>query len=111
MFGVETDEYIAAARHYGNKSPELVKHYAQDLGYEYLTASNKEEFAAALGRFVNPERTEHPMIFELFLNTENETDALFALKHIQKDMKGQARQMVKDILGQKGLNIVRKLKK
>ena len=110
VLGEETDEYISAARHYGNKSPELIKHYAEDLGYEYLTASNKEEFVAALDRFVNPERTERPMIFELFLNTENETDALFALKHIQKDMKGQAKQMVKDILGEKGLNIVRKLK-
>ena len=118
MFGEETDEYIAAARHYGNKSLELVKHYAQDLGYEYLTASNKEEFSVALSRFVNPERTERPMIFELFLDTENETDALFALKHIQKNMKGQAKhmkgqtkQMVKGILGEKGRNIVRKLKK
>ena len=114
MFGEETDEYIAAARHYGNKSPELVKHYAQDLGYEYLTASNKEEFAAALDRFAGPERTERPMIFELFLDTENENDALFALKHIQKDVKiqakQQAKQMVKDMLGRKGLNIVRKFK-
>lgn len=111
VLGEETDEYISAARHYGNKSSELVKHYAQDLGYEYLTASNKEEFSVALGRFVNPERTERPMIFELFLDAENETDALFALKHIKKDMKGQAKQMVKDMLGQKGLNIVRNFKK
>ena len=43
-FGAEGDPYIAAAGHYGNKSPELVKHYAQDLGYEYMTASTKEEY-------------------------------------------------------------------
>ena len=92
-------------------SPELVKHYAQDLGYEYLTASNKEEFSVALDRFVSLERTEYPMIFELFIDTANETDALFALKHIKKDMKGQAKQMVKDMLGQRGLNIVRNFKK
>ena len=111
VLGEETDEYISAARHYGNKSPELVKHYAQDLGYEYLTASNKEEFSVALDRFVSLERTEYPMIFELFIDTANETDALFALKHIKKDMKGQAKQMVKDMLGQSGLNIVRNFKK
>lgn len=35
-FGDSADEFVAAAGHYGNQSPKLVKHYAEDLGFEYL---------------------------------------------------------------------------
>ena len=50
-FGEDADWFIAAAGHYGNKSPALVKHYAEDLGFEYLTASNKEEYLANIVQF------------------------------------------------------------
>ena len=40
-FGDEAAPFMAAAGHFGNKSPQLIKHYAEDLGYEYLSASNK----------------------------------------------------------------------
>ena len=30
-FGEAADDYIAAAGHYGNKSRQLVRHYAEDL--------------------------------------------------------------------------------
>lgn len=33
QFGEDTDVYIAAAGHYGNKSKDLVRHYAEDLGF------------------------------------------------------------------------------
>lgn len=76
MFGEETDMFIAAAGHFGNKSPELVKGYAEALGYEYITASNKEEFEKAYRRYLNPELTAKPMIFEVFTDTEDEKHAL-----------------------------------
>ena len=37
FLGEEADRYVAAAGHYGNKSHCLVKDYATDLGYEYLS--------------------------------------------------------------------------
>ena len=54
QFGEDTDTYIAAAGHYGNKSRVLVRHYAEDLGFIYLTASNKEEFKTALPQLSPP---------------------------------------------------------
>lgn len=51
FLGEEADEFVAAAGHYGNKSHKLVKDYATDLGYEYLSASNKEEFLAVIDKF------------------------------------------------------------
>ena len=40
-FGDEADRYISAAGHFGNQSSELVKHYAKDLGFKYLSAQIK----------------------------------------------------------------------
>lgn len=74
--GEEAEEFLAAAGHYGNKSTELVKNYAQNLGYKYLTACNKEEFLTAVETFTSPGVTEQPMIFEVFTERQNESDAL-----------------------------------
>ena len=62
FLGEEADRFVAAAGHYGNKSRCLVKDYATNLGYEYLSASNKEEFNAVVDRFLTPEQTEKPMV-------------------------------------------------
>lgn len=80
-FGDAADHYIAAAGHYGNKSSALVRHYAEDLGYEYLSASTKEEFLAVYQRFLVPEVTDKPMLFEVFTNTEDEDEALTLIRN------------------------------
>ena len=79
-FGTDADAYIAAGGHYGNQSPVLVKHYAEDLGYEYMTASTKEDFLATYERFLTPEITDKPMLFEVFTTPEDEDVALELLR-------------------------------
>ena len=54
-YGESADEFMAAAGHFGNKSLQLVRHYAEDLGYKYITASNKEEFNAVYKDFLSPD--------------------------------------------------------
>ncbi len=76
QFGEEGEEFLAAAGHYGNKSPELVRNYACNLGYKYLSATNKEEFLNVLEEFTNPKIGEKPVIFEVFTDRKNESDAL-----------------------------------
>ena len=76
FLGEEAEDYVAAARHYGNKSDVLVKNYAENLGYEYLTANNKEAFLSVVDRFIMPNITERPMLLEVFTDTQNESDAL-----------------------------------
>ncbi|MFI3315314.1 MAG: thiamine pyrophosphate-binding protein [Rikenellaceae bacterium] len=84
IFGDSADLYIAAAEHYGNKSSKLVKDYSLALGFEYLTASNKEEFNEIYPRFLTPTLTDSPMVFEVFTNSEEESEALKAIRNIEK---------------------------
>lgn len=76
FLGEEADDYIAAACHYGNKSEVLVKHYAEDLGYEYLTANSKESFLSVIDRFLSSDITDRPMLFEVFTESHEESEAL-----------------------------------
>jgi 2-succinyl-5-enolpyruvyl-6-hydroxy-3-cyclohexene-1-carboxylate synthase len=111
QFGEEADEYIAAARHYGNKSQELVKHYAQDLGFEYFTASNKQEFEQVYERFIIPEITERPMLFEIFTDSQDESDSSKIIAKIDRNLKGEVKERVKQVLGEKATNIIKKIVK
>lgn len=72
----EVEPYVAAAGHFGRQSSALVRHYAEDLGFEYLSASNKEEFEKAYQRFVSPKMTENPLVFECFVTPDEESMAL-----------------------------------
>ena len=71
-----TDPYIAAKGHYACQSRDLVKHYAEDLGFEYINASDKDEFEQYYSKFVSEDIVQKPMILEVFTNTEDETLAL-----------------------------------
>lgn len=75
LLGEDIDKFTAAKGHFACQSKTLVKDYAENLGFEYLMASNKEEFAKVYKRFITKELTERPMLFEIFTNTKDETEA------------------------------------
>ena len=108
-FGDSADELIAASEHYGNKSPKLVKQYADGLGFEYFSSSNKKEFELVYKRFVKPELTDKPMIFEVFTDSEDESNALKIMQSIIQDNKLVVKNKTKKLLGPGGINIIKKM--
>jgi 2-succinyl-5-enolpyruvyl-6-hydroxy-3-cyclohexene-1-carboxylate synthase len=100
-FGPAGDEFMAAAGHFGNKSPKLIKHYAQDLGYEYMCATNKEEYLAVCDSFFSPESKERPIILEVFTDSDDESDAIHLLRTALTDNKGSIKQLAREVLGNK----------
>ena len=83
-FGDDADQFIAAAGHYGNQSPDLIRHFAQDLGFEYLSASNKNEYRQNVTHFVSAEKFSRPILFEVFTNHKDESDAVYMMMHLAK---------------------------
>lgn len=110
-FGDDADAYMAAAGHYGAKSHNLVKHYAEDLGYEYLSASSKEEYLATVERFLTPESTDKPMVFEVFTDHQCESDAIKMMNTLEVSPTNTAKKFVKNMLGEKGVQTVKKIVK
>lgn len=113
FLGEDADRYVAAAGHYGNKSHRLVKDYATNLGYEYLTASNKEDFKSLIDRFLTPEKTDKPMLLEVFTETVDESNALEqtlnAITDYNYKMKQSIKSKVKNILGETGVEVLKGL--
>lgn len=108
-FGEDADAFMAARGHYGAQSRDLLRHYATDLGFEYLSAEDKEGYLAVLDRFVDPEPHDRPMLLEVFTNSADESDALKALRSIETDARGAAKNAVKRVLGDKGIIAAKKI--
>lgn len=102
------DEFVAAAGHFGNKSHSLLRHYAEDLGFEYFAANDKEEFLQKIDHFCLDKYTSKSMILEVFTNTADETEALRMISELETSASAEIRNVAKNILGDKGRSIVRK---
>lgn len=109
LFGEEADKYMNAKGHFGNKSPNLVKHFAKDLGFEYLTASDKESFHSHIERFTDPRIGEKSIIFEVFTDALVEDEAFSLICNIRSDIKGKAKETAKRVLGEKGIKTLKSI--
>lgn len=108
-FGDEANPYMAAAGHFGNKSPVLIRHFAEDLGFVYITASSKEEYLKKLDLFVNPVIGKNPIIFEVFTDSDNESEALRIIYNLELTTGGKAKNMVKNVLGEKSVQKIKSI--
>lgn len=104
----DIESYISAKDHFGHQSPALVRHYTEDLGFEYLSASAKEEFEQVYSRFITPELTDKPMIFEVFTKVEDENEALKQMWNIEKSAKQKIKQSIKSVLSDDVIDLGKK---
>lgn len=115
IFGEETDKYIAAAGHNGNKSQVLVRNIAINLGFEYLSAIDKVTFLQVCERFVSDDVSSKPIIFEVFTNQEDESDALRLTRNIEKNVllsfKSNVKNIGKRLMGETTIDFLKKMKK
>lgn len=106
IFSNEADSFMAAAGHFGNKSPNLVKNYAENLGFKYISAATKEEFIEKSPLFIDPEIGEKPILFEVFVEMEDEILG----DSIKNGLKG-FKKKVHDLLGPERYNSIKKILK
>jgi len=110
-FGEEADEFISAAGHFGSKSRTLVRNISQDFGFEYLSASSKSEFDAVYDKFIDPSVENRPIVFEVFTDSEDESDSLETIRSIKRDPQKAAKNYVKRIMGEKSVKVVKSILK
>ncbi len=109
-FGDDADPFMAAAGHYGHQSRDLVRHYVSDLGFEYFCASNEGEYSEHAPRFFIPEVTHAPMLFEVFTDSIDESDAIKLMRNIETTVIGKTANTLKGILGDKALQKIAEMK-
>ena len=108
-FGQDADAFMAARGHFGAQSRDLLRHYSTDLGFEYLCATDKESFLAALDRFVDPQPHDAPLLLEVFTDSNKESDAIRTLNMLEQDATATAKKAIKSVLGDKGVAVVKRM--
>lgn len=110
-FEDRADDFIAAGGHYGNKSRNLVKHYAEDLGFKYLCAKDKEEYLEVIDTFFANDSSSS-IILEIFTNNEDESNALLAIHNILTTNGDQMKNAIKStatkLLGEQTIKSIRR---
>lgn len=114
-FEEDGDKYMAAAGHFGNKSPNLIQEYVKALGFEYFSASSKEEYLKIYKKFVSPVLTDKPIIFEVFTESKKENEAIYLMNHCVEEtsqiMVGEAKKVIKKMAGDTGVDKLKKILK
>ena len=75
QYEVGVDAYIAGSGHFGNQSKTLVKAFAENLGFEYKSASTLTELDAIIPTFCSPQIGSKPMLVEVFTTAQAQSDA------------------------------------
>lgn len=83
--GDKVHDYIAARGHFGYESPKTIKLIAEAFGFEYISASSKEELDAAVGKFVSP-ASDRPILLECRTTVANDRLALEKYNSIEAYM-------------------------
>ena len=108
QFGEEADRFMAAAGHFGNKSKNLVKNFVQDLGFEYISAENKNEYLEKVNYFFSEEKYKKPIVFEIFTDSVDESNAIKIMRNLDVTTKSQIKKVLKKALGQTGIEKLKK---
>lgn len=108
IFEEDADMYIAASGHFGKKSSTLVRHYAEDLGFEYISATSKHDFESIIQSFTSPSATGRSIILEVFTSAIDESNALKLMSRIERSDNRGAKTIFKNLIGQKGIELIKK---
>ncbi|MEX0597537.1 MAG: 2-succinyl-5-enolpyruvyl-6-hydroxy-3-cyclohexene-1-carboxylate synthase, partial [Candidatus Paceibacterota bacterium] len=109
LLGEQADEFICAAGHFGNKSSTLIQHYAQDLGFEYISAKNKKDFEKTCQKFLSKEVFDKSIIYEIFTDGLEESKALEIIRNIMIDPGFITKKNIRKLIGEKGVKILKKI--
>lgn len=97
----EADKFFAAGGHNGSQSRDVIKNFALSLGFEYLKAETKEEYLSQLEYFISSESHDSPIIFEVFVNLEDDDFAYESTKRTVISKRNILKRYTRRILGEK----------
>lgn len=99
---VSVEKFVAASGHFGS-----AKGWAEECGFEYLCAYDKNEFFDKKDKFVS--KNDRPILFELFTNSSDEVQALelFLSKNRKYNGTNSVKQIAKKVVGEKVYSFIK----
>ena len=103
------NKFICAGGHFGKQSRNVLRDYSLALGFEYMSASNKEEFDACYGHFVSEDPIDKPIVFEVFTECINDSTAFAEMCKIDVTNEMRIKEAIKSAVGKKGTQLIKKM--
>lgn len=82
-FGENANPYMAAKGHNGYRDTSLLRTLCEGIGVKYISAQNKDEFLNHRDTWLYS--VGQPVLFEIFTNDRDESDALQLMNQIEWD--------------------------
>ena len=108
--GGDAFSYVSAAGHNGKNRKDLLRSFAEAQGFEYFQSSSKEETFPLIEKFIDPNPSLKPILFEVFTDYKEESKSLEAINSTIKNSNGIVKKLIKDFLGPEALELARKAK-
>lgn len=101
---INVEDFISANGHYGS-----AKGWAENCGFVYMGISTKEEIANAINIFTS--LSDKPILMEVFTKEDDETLAMeiFVEANTITTVESKIRQVARNVVGEKGLEILKKI--
>jgi len=113
-FGDGADPFMAAVGHYGAENQTLIRCFCEGLGFSYVSARTKAEFLSKYEDFFSTEQKERPVIFEVFTDSQDESDAVEIVRRLGTSttviLKDAVKSAAKCLAGDAGLSFLKKCK-
>lgn len=101
--------FCSAKGHFGDQSEDVIKHFATDMGFEYLSAKNEQEFLDGLKSFLTPKMSNKPIIMEVFTTPEKENASLKIIRSLKSTPKNDMRNALKGMLSDGQKNAIKNI--
>ncbi len=105
----DVHKFIAAGGHFEEKAPGLTKHYVEDLGFEYISAHNKDEFLNVIDYFVNPKIYDRPVFLEVIVDYHDDCKAEDIIRSVDATVSRETRNKIKNVIGEKNVQAIKKI--
>ena len=74
-----------------------------------MSAVSKDEYLKRLDVFCSDKIGDKPIIFEVFTNPAEESEALHTIRNLEISAERKAKQIVKNVIGDKGVQTIKKI--
>lgn len=80
----DRETFIAGDGHFGNKSKDLIKHFAVDLGFNYIQIQSCDEFEKHVDEICSPDFQQKPLFVEVILSDQGQSLSWEVLSNLNR---------------------------
>ena len=103
------DMYFAAGGHNGNQSRNILKHFSEDLGFEYIPIESKEDYLNNVEYITSSQKHDKALLVEVFVSMQNDNFSYDVTKKTVISSQTAIKDMARSILGEDKIRGIKRI--